>query len=319
MMIGILEMLILTVVVPVVILIFALVFHYVSRNRGSLLFMLAGLAMAGLLLFIFLGLFYVRTESRSATLVQQSAVLDSELEAIRQDTRLASHAVPETNEGVTEIPGDALQKHHSENQPLVAPKPGDPHPSRIVNKVEIGNASPKPAKSVSTELPDWVKEGVKTAVLQKNSLINNSRPVFQSGLFATRDEALQDALAKATQQMQADLMMREPWLKNNLRELDLELFRHTAYRRPYFQMVEHDFGDVLKSGESLKHDMFRAYVEIENTPGVRHQLLARWKQKIGNERSFWVGGAFGLITLMCIGAAIYLRTDSSQDTIHSSH
>ncbi|MCA9022313.1 MAG: hypothetical protein KDA74_19325, partial [Planctomycetaceae bacterium] len=218
MMIGILEILILTVVVPVIILIFALVFHHMSRKRGSVLFMLAGLAMTRLLLFIFLGLFYVRTESRSATLVHQNAILDTEFEAIRQDVKLAPRSVPETNDGVTEIPGDALQKHHSETQPLVAPKPGDSHPSQIVNKVEISNASSKPAESEGTELPDWVKEGVKTAVLQKNSLLNNSRPVFQSGLFATRDEAFQDALAKATQQMQVDLMMREPWLKNNLRE-----------------------------------------------------------------------------------------------------
>lgn len=312
-MISVLEILILMVVVPVIILISAVVFHYVSRTKGSLLLILAGLAATGFLLLIFLGLFYVRTETRTATLVHQNTVLDSELETFRQNTRHSHRTVSKINAGVTGIPGDAVENQNSESQPLVAPKPGA---DQITADSELTKSS---SLKQAEEMPGWVVEGVKTAMLQKNSLLNHSRPVFQSGLYATRDEALQDALVKARQQMQTELMMREPWLKKNLWELDLDLFRQTAYRRPYFQTVEHDFGDVLKSGESLKHDMFRAYVEIENTPAVRHQLLTRWKQNIGNQRSFWVGGTFGLITLMCVGAAVYLRTGSDQATIHSSH
>lgn len=304
MMVGILELLILMVVVPVIILIFAAIFRYVSRKSGLLQFMFAALAMMGVLLLVFLSVFSVRVGSSSATQVAQESTVVSPQEVeypVRLDPKM---------KGIqAEIPQAAEQEKINDNQPLVASKP-------FKFQKTVKNI---PSQQKDAELPDWVVEGVHSAVLEENNLINNSRPVFQSGLFATREEALQDALAKARQQMQTNLMMREPWLKNNVWQLDPELFRQTAYRRPHFQTVEHDFGDVLKSGKSFKQDMFRAYVEIENTPVVRQQLLTRWKQNIGNERSLWVGGVFGLMTLMCIGAAVYLRTDSDQATIHSSH
>ncbi|EDL60585.1 hypothetical protein [Gimesia maris] len=304
MMIGILELLILVVVVPVVILMAAAVVRYLSQQNVSRLLIFGGLAVLGFLFLAGPGLFIVRKMSSSSIQNVQEATAISP-----QDVEYPVRLDPKMKGIQAEIPQAAEQEKINDNQPLVASKP-------FKFQKTVKNI---PSQQKDAELPDWVVEGVHSAVLEENNLINNSRPVFQSGLFATREEALQDALAKARQQMQTNLMMREPWLKNNVWQLDPELFRQTAYRRPHFQTVEHDFGDVLKSGKSFKQDMFRAYVEIENTPVVRQQLLTRWKQNIGNERSLWVGGVFGLMTLMCIGAAVYLRTDSDQATIHSSH
>lgn len=304
MMIGILEMLILAVVVPTIIFVAAVVVLYLSKQNGSRLFVLAGLMGMGFLFLLFIGLSYNRVEVMPATEVAQQAAAVSP-----QDVEYRVRLKPKMKGIQAEIPPAAGEERINWNQPLVALKPFE-----LQKTVEN-----TPSQQKVAELPDWVVAGVKSAVLEENNLINSSRPVFQSGLFATREEALEDALTKARQQMQTNLMMREPWLKSNVWELNPDLFRQTAYRRPYFQTVEHDFGDVLKSGEPFKQDMFRAYVEIDNTPAVRHQLLARWKQNIGNERSLWVGGVFGLITLMCVGSAVYLRTRSDQATIQSSH
>lgn len=313
MMVSVLELLVLVLVVPLIILIAAVVVRYLSQKNGAVLVTLGGLAVMGFIFLVFAGFFYVSVESRSATRVVQESRIEAEAEALRQHIGGPLRAVPEPNRGETEISDDVLQERSAENKPLVASKPGVPQKA---DDLGLKNSASFPKDA---ELPGWVIEGMKTAVMQKHNLFNDSHPVFQSGLFATRDEALQDALTKSQQQMQANLTMREPQLNRRKLKLTPELVRQTAYRRSYYQTVEHDFGDVLKSGDSFKQNMFRAYVELDDSPVVRHQLVTRWKQNIGNARSLWVGGAFGLMTLICIGAAVYLRTDSSQATIHSSH
>jgi len=289
------------VVVPVIILVAAVVVRYLSQKNGALLVTLGGLAVMGFVFLVFVGFFYSRNGSQQATVALPPHVVHH------------LRSVPEMNRVEIENPENLLQEQSAENQPLVASKPGV---SQKADDLGLKNSASLPKDA---ELPGWVIEGMKTAVMQKHNLFNDSRPVFQSGLFATREEALQDALTKSQQQMQANLTMREPQLNRSKLKLTPELVRQTAYRRSYYQTVEHDFGDVLKSGDSFKQNMFRAYVELDDSPVVRHQLVTRWKQNIGNGRSLWVGGAFGLMTLICIGAAVYLRTDSSQATIHSSH
>ncbi|WP_417393618.1 hypothetical protein [Gimesia sp.] len=301
MMVSVLELLVLVLVVPVIILIAAVVVRYLSQKNGALLVTLGGLAVMGFIFLVFVGFFFARNGSQQATV------------ALPPHVEHPLRSVPEMNRVETEIPENLLQERNAENQPLVASKPGVPQKA---DDLGLKNSASLPKDA---ELPGWVTEGMKTAVMQKQNLFHNSRPVFQSGLFATREEALQDALANGMHQMQTNLTMREPHLTSSKLELTPELVRQTAYRRSYYQTVEHDFGDVLKSGDSFKQNMFRAYVELDDSPVVRHQLVTRWKQNIGNERSLWVGGVFGLMTLICIGAAVYLRTDSSQATIHSSH
>jgi len=126
---------------------------------------------------------------------------------------------------------------------------------------------------------------------------------------------MQAALAEAMQQLQEKLLMRYPQYKSSLWKLNPDLVRQLAYRKVHYQVVEHDFGNVLKSGEPFKQDMYRAYLEVEDSPDVRQALLTKWKRNIGNERTAWLGGGFGLVTLLCVGVAVYLRATHDAATI----
>ena len=196
-------------------------------------------------------------------------------------------------------------------QPLVAMKPYDSLVDSAIGQV-------KAEVEITGALPEWVVTGLETTKQNRSNLLESSRPVFQSGLFATREEAMQDALSKAMQKLQANLLLRYPQFKSNMWNLNPELIRQTAYRRIYYQTVEHDFGNVLKSGDSFKQDMYRAYLEVEDSPVVRQTLLTKWKRNIGNERTAWLGGGFGLMTLFCISVAVYLRATHDPATIRQS-
>lgn len=169
--------------------------------------------------------------------------------------------------------------------PLVAPKPHD---------------APKTAQPKKAEpLPEWVNSS------QEGS--GGMKQVFQSGLFATPAEAFQDALGRARVKFEETLRAEHPQYSSDARTLSPELVRQVAMRRSYYQTIEHDFGDVLKSGESFKQDMYRAYVEVELSPSVKQTFYTKWKLRAGNQRVIWLGGAFAFVTLLCLGTTVYLR------------
>ncbi len=169
--------------------------------------------------------------------------------------------------------------------PLVAPKPHD---------------APKTAQPKKAEpLPEWINSS------QEGS--GGMKQVFQSGLFATPAEAFQDALGRARVKFEETLSAEHPQYSSDARTLSPELVRQVAMRRSYYQTIEHDFGDVLKSGESFKQDMYRAYVEVELSPSVKQTFYTKWKLQAGNQRVIWLGGAFALVTLLCLGTTVYLR------------
>lgn len=179
--------------------------------------------------------------------------------------------------------------------PLVAPKP---------------QAAKTPSKSVAQPkqpeaLPEWVQSGLKHSRETQSDLLENSRLVFESGLYTTQEEALHDSLVKASFKLQQNLQAHYPVAKT---QISPEQVRHSAIRRTYYQTVEHDFGDVLKTGEPLKQKMYRAYVEVEDSPAVRKIFFTKWKLQTGNRRVAWLGGAFGLITALCVGVSLYLRS-----------
>lgn len=195
--------------------------------------------------------------------------------------------------------------------PLVARKPNNSATDSIDSLVQSKVFPPEP-------LPDWVVSGLEKTKQNQSNLLESSRLVFQSGLFATREEAMQSVLAEAMQQLQANLLMRYPQYKSSLWKLNPDLIRQLAYRKVHYQVVEHDFGNVLKSGKPFKQDMFRAYLEVEDSPVVRQALLTKWKRNIGNERTVWLGGGFGLVTLLCAAVAVYLRATHDPATIKQS-
>ncbi|QDU06400.1 hypothetical protein V6x_61520 [Gimesia chilikensis] len=194
-----------------------------------------------------------------------------------QGTTAVAVKAPETLVEESSIPLPEL--------PLVAPKPHD---------------APKAAQPKKTEpLPEWVNSS------QEGS--GGMKQVFQSGLFATPAEAFQDALGRARVKFEETLSAEHRQYSSDARTLSPELVRQVAMRRSYYQTIEHDFGDVLKSGESFKQDMYRAYVEVELSPSVKQTFYTKWKLQAGNQRVIWLGGAFAFVTLLCLGTTVYLR------------
>lgn len=203
---------------------------------------------------------------------------------VTQQTTAVATPAPDTVVESAPIPLPTL--------PLVAPKPGATHASEQNNHPAHPVARTEP-------LPAWVNAEQQGPV--------NSKQVFESGLFATREEALQDALGKASLKLEESLQAEHPQYPLATKQIGPEAVRHFALRRSYYQTVEHDFGDVLKSGKPFKEDMYRAYVEVEISPSVKQVFYTKWKQQAGNRRVAWLGGAFGLVTLMCFGVSVYLR------------
>ncbi|MFH1302804.1 MAG: hypothetical protein ABIK07_17210 [Planctomycetota bacterium] len=195
--------------------------------------------------------------------------------------------------------------------PVVARKPHDREPE-IPVPVRVQESKPL------EPLPDWVVSGLEHAEQNQANLLESSRLVFESGLFVTLDEAQQDTLAKAGLKLKANLQLRYPQYPLAALEISPEEVRQVASRRSYYKTVEHNFGNVLKNGEPFKQNMYRAYLEIEDSPAVRATLFKKWKQNVGNERTAWLGGGFGLVTLLCLGVAVYLRATHHPATIKST-
>jgi|GEM_PF-2042537 len=214
---------------------------------------------------------------------------------------------------------DSDLNHISAEMPVVARKPmaSDLESSvaavtpEIPFPVTVGERKPPAA------LPGWVVSGLEHTKQNENNLLESTRLVFQSGLFATREEALQDALSKAMQKLHANLMLRYPQYPINARKLTPDVLRYPASKRVYYRTIEHDFGKLLKSGKPFKQDMYRAYLEVEDSPAVRQVLFKVWKQNVGNQRIALLGWGFGLVTLLCVGVAVYLRATHDSATIKS--
>lgn len=289
-------MLFFLIAVPIFILVAVVVIRTLIKGNfiPALLFGLA----TGFALFIGALFFTYQVRTVSSHQVTRSKISSSSRKPIVVQPKLSEVIGPAASKPVTELP-------------LVARKPNDSATDSIDSLVQSKVVPSKP-------LPDWVVSGLEKTKQNQSNLLESSRLVFQSGLFATREEAMQSALTEAMQQIQANLLMRYPQYKSSLWKLNPDLIRQLAYRKVHYQVVEHDFGDVLKSGKPFKQDMFRAYLEVEDSPVVRQALLTKWKRNIGNERTVWLGGGFGLVTLLCAAVAVYLRATHDPATIKQS-
>ncbi|WP_298865596.1 hypothetical protein [uncultured Gimesia sp.] len=284
-------------VVPLFILFAVVVIRYLIK--GNIIPILVFGLATGIALFVVV--MYFTLQVPSVTVHQQARVQVSS--PFLQSKLILTNPVDASSPGIV----NSLSE-----QPVVARKPND-------SGTDIGGGGlVKPKLAIPDPLPDWVVTGLENTKQNQSNLLESSRPVFQSGLFATREEAMQDALSKAMQQLQANLLLRYPQYKSNLWRLNPELIRQSAYRKVHYQTVEHDFGNVLKSGEPFKQDMYRAYLEVEDSPVIRQALLTKWKRNIGNERTVWLGGGLGLITLLCAGIAVYLRATHDPATIRQT-
>ncbi|QDV21457.1 hypothetical protein Pan153_61450 [Gimesia panareensis] len=251
----------------------ALLIFLVVKYQPRLLLAFVGICLVIFLPVAFLFMSYAVHEVRTGPTVIQQATADSSTATVQNAVIESSH-----------IPLPTL--------PLEAQKPQATNASEQSNHSGDQIAQTEP-------LPEWINAEQQGSV--------NSKRVFESGLFATREEALQDALGKASLKLAESLQAEHPQYPLATKQIGPEAVRHVALRRSYYQTVEHDFGDVLKSGKPFKQDMYRAYVEVEISPSVKKIFYTKWKLQAGNQRVAWLGGAFGLVTLLCFGVSVYLR------------
>ncbi|QDV53801.1 hypothetical protein [Gimesia fumaroli] len=293
--IGIFILLMVLILVPTFLVIVAKVAR--GFSFGSFLALMAAVIAGGVLLVLLAILLPYVFLSRSSELVSAEAMSS---ESFHGNAPMA-----------TKVISPELVQNSSSDAPVVARKPHDPPQAEI----------PVPATAKTKEplkpLPDWVVSGLDHTHQNKKNLLESSRLVVESGLFVTVGEAQYDALAKAGLKLKANLQLRYPHYPLANLEVSPDEVRQVALRRSYYQLVEHNFGDVLKNGEPLKQNMYRGYLEIEDSPRVRETLFAKWKRKVGNERTAWLGGGLGLITLLCASIAVYLRASHSPATMKS--
>lgn len=296
----------LLILVPIIVMVFIKLFRNISF--GGVLATVAVFIAGGMLLVLLAILlpFIARKQTSTVTAHGGNRVHHAayEQQPMLQDQN--SRTIPMSS---TVANSSSLQDPFSE-APVVARKPHDPNSETPVPETM------REKKSLDV-LPDWIVLGREHTEQNKANLLESSQLVFESGLFVTREEAQYDALAKAGLKLKANLQLRAPQYRLGALEISPEEVRQVALRRSYYQPVKHNFGDVLKSGEPLQQNMYRAYLEIEDSPTVRKTLLAKWRQKTGNERTAWLGGGFGLVTLLCLGVAVYLRATHPQATIRS--
>lgn len=213
--------------------------------------------------------------------------------------RVVTHANQGVVQRVQRVPTTALAVKKTESFPD-SPEELPPAGPLVASKPD---STPTPAET----LPEWVKTGREFTLKNQDNLLEDSKLVFESGLFATEEEAIQDALLQASEKLQQNLQLRYSQYPIATMQLSPEQIRQTALRRSCVQTTKHDFGDVLKSGEPFKQDMHRAYLEVEDSPEVRKVFFTQWKHVIGNQRVVWLGGVFGLITILCVCVSVYLR------------
>lgn len=295
----------LLIIVPLVILVGIIIIR--SLLKGNYVPVLAAFLVTGLACVV-MAIFFVGTSSVAVTQeVVARETMARELDRMQSSSAQRAKREQLKSDKVNTAPTVPIFIPVSE-APLVARKPTQPE----------SNVSPKEKtlKTSSETLPEWVFSGLEESM--RNRYPVSGKMVFRSGLFATRDEALENALVQATQKLQSNLKSSSPQYRLSGWTLTPELARQTAYRRVYYQTVDHNFGNILKSGKPFKQDMYRAYLEVEDAVPVRQKILKKWRKDTGNQRVAWLGGGFGLITLFCMGIAVYLRATHDPATIRTN-
>ncbi|MEX0726027.1 MAG: hypothetical protein WD065_07145 [Planctomycetaceae bacterium] len=173
-----------------------------------------------------------------------------------------------------------------------------------------------------TPLPDWVETGLtqKQLISQEanaSSDVGNhaldeilALPywMFESGPFATVEEAEAEALGVATKHLQyvcthsADgydgwfdlLNTGHTW------NLPPQLVRNYAVSDKFVEEKQHSLGNVSAT-------MYNVYIQVPNEPRRLGVLMEHRRQTISRERTWALGLGFGVITWECFCIALGLR------------
>lgn len=130
---------------------------------------------------------------------------------------------------------------------------------------------------------------------------------IRSAQYATIEEAESVALQDAARIASRDLHKYAPYTVGW--NVPAELVRNYAVRDRYIETVERDFG-------SITAPMFRVHLQVELSPRTREKYQAPWKAQLVRKRLTVMGSVVGLITVILVAAAAYLRLDAATHGAH---
>lgn len=175
-----------------------------------------------------------------------------------------------------------------------------------VQNVEAGSAALQPINVgaglaeqptvttvVDIELPSWV-----TAGTVRQDDVNYI--LLESGLKASREDADAEVFAQAAKLIQAD------FTTHHAADVSWDVPRQViedAIRRTYYTT------ENVPLTETVDHDMHRAYAQVVVSPSLRNAIYPGWRKLIVTQRLVELGQGFGLVSLLVLSLATYLRYD----------
>lgn len=141
--------------------------------------------------------------------------------------------------------------------------------------------------------PSWV-------VLARESKLPLHTDAIQSELWATRDEARQDALDKASDRAVRFAAESAPRLRQAPSIPGWFVEDHMLREPIYVEEVEWTYGP-----------MYRAHLLLDLTPDTRERILSHWHGELVQKRMNQIGGSLGFL-LVCVATLLgYLRMDDA--------
>lgn len=151
-------------------------------------------------------------------------------------------------------------------------------------------------------VPAWV-------TIEADLVVDGDRVLrhVQSQQYATVEEAEAEALREAAQIASRDLHEYQAYTVGW--NVPKELVRNHAIRGRHIEKIERDFGQFTAQ-------MYRAHMQVELSPETRQNFQPAWKEQLVQRRLTVMGSVVGLLTVILIAAASYLRLDAATHGAH---
>ena len=244
-----------------------------ASNQGTLIAMLSAIALG---IAVIVGLLVVSFQRQ--TVVQEESRLQVARKLAQQD------ALAEAKDELARLADTKLEEKFAEGDVVL---PSEPTEAESV----VG------AKQVDPPLPKWITD-------PEPSKRDCEYLVLTSGLYATKDEALDDVMKQAVINVKRNFFHYHRdspnWALANADVL------HHAVRRQYTQVVEHDFG-------KFKGKMYRQYLLLEISPAVRDAFYPIWRNQVSRQRLALLGAGVGGAIWFVLFGHLCLRMRSLKD------
>jgi len=140
----------------------------------------------------------------------------------------------------------------------------EPRTTTQVEGTPTAAADKKPAPD--PELPEWARLSVQ---MVRPGLVPEMLFVCKSKLCVTEEEAQREALIEARSVLKQRMAGAYP--KMNWALIPESVFRQYSQRQTYVQRRMHDF-------KTFESEMFTAYIQFEDSPQVRENIIAEWER-----------------------------------------